>query len=78
MSSSKWDRQVDESHPPKRDPLRSNRIAILGVTATTVWTVVTGVAKLPELAMHGAAVGFGMITVWELLKSDKEDREKDD
>jgi hypothetical protein len=69
--------QKKDSHAPKRDRFRSKRIAIVGVIGTTTWTVVTTIAKMPELAQAGAAAGLGIVGVWELMKSDYEDRKKD-
>lgn len=50
----------------------------MGVIGTSTWTAVTSLAKMPELAQAGAAVGLGIVGVWELMKSDYEDRKKDD
>jgi hypothetical protein len=50
----------------------------VGVIGTSTWTAVTSLAKMPELAQAGAAVGLGIVGVWELMKSDYEDRKKDD
>ena len=50
----------------------------MGVVGTTAWTVATTLAKLPELAQAGAVAGLGIVGVWELMKSDYEDRKKDE